>query len=78
MVKVKVKNESRKERFVRIAESRTQRILNDLRLLGNCSNGTVYEYEDNEITKIFKAIDDELKRVKALFSRSKNKSFSLR
>lgn len=78
MVKTNVKNESKKEKFIRIAENRTQRILNDLRLLGNCSNTAVYSYEGDEISKVFKAIDDELKRVKALFSKNKNKNFSLR
>ena len=36
MVKVKVKDENKSEKFIRIAENRTQRILDDLRLLGNC------------------------------------------
>jgi len=78
MVKVKVKNENKKERFVRIAESRTQRLLNDIRLLGNCSNTSAYEYNEENISKIFKAIDEELRRIKTLFSKTKhNKSFSL-
>lgn len=78
MVKVKVKDENKSEKFIRIAENRTQRILDDLRLLGNCSNTTVYNYEESQINRIFKAVDEELKRVKALFSKSKNKSFSLK
>ena len=79
MVKPKVKNENKKERFIRIAESRTQRLLNDIRLLGNCSNPSVYAYDNEDVSKIFKAIDEELRRIKALFSKNKqNKSFSLR
>jgi len=78
MVKIKVKDENKTQKFVRIAENRTQRILDDLRLLGNCSNSTVYDYEETQTNKIFKAIDEEFKRVKALFSKNKNKSFSLK
>lgn len=78
MVKIKVKNETKNERFIRIAENRTQRILDDLRLLGNCANTSAYNYEEAQTSKIFKAIDDELKRVKTLFFKNKNKSFSLK
>ncbi len=78
MVKIRIKNENKKEKFLRIAENRTQRILNDLRLLGNCSNTSVYSYDDVQTSRIFKAIEDELKRVKILFSKNKNRSFSLR
>ena len=76
---MKEKNvESRDGRFKRIASSRTQRILNDLRLLGNCSNKIVYKYSEEEVNKIFLAIDKELKRVKALFAHGpKDNSFSL-
>ncbi len=70
--------ESRDVRFKRIASKRTQRILNDLRLLGNCSNKSVYKYSVEDISKIFQAIDKELKRVKILFAHGpKDNTFSL-
>jgi hypothetical protein len=70
--------EPRDTRFKRIATSRTQRILNDLRLLGNCSNKSVYKYSEDDINKIFQAIDKELKRVKASFADGpKDNTFSL-
>jgi len=72
------KIEPRDVRFKRIASSRTQRILNDLRLLGNCSNKSVYKYSEEDINKIFLAVDKELKRVKALFMHGpKDNSFTL-
>lgn len=63
----------KRERFVRIAENRTNKILEQIRLLGNCSNKHNYEYEDEEIKKIFAVIEQELKYVKAKFSSQSNK-----
>jgi len=73
------KKETREERFRRIASRRVRDILNKLRLLGNCSDRTNYSYEDKQIKKIFINIEDELKRVKALFNkpRSKKNEFNL-
>lgn len=76
MVKPKILDETRNDKFRRIAASRTQRILDDLRLLGNCSNTSVYEYSDEEISKIFNMVDKELKRVKGLFDKPKKEKFS--
>lgn len=64
-------SEHKRERFLRIAPNRTNKVLEDLRLLGNCSNRQNYKYERKEIEQIFKAIDQEVKRVKALFEPSK-------
>ncbi|MHA1116663.1 MAG: hypothetical protein ACTSRR_09295 [Candidatus Heimdallarchaeaceae archaeon] len=61
--------ENKSDRFKRIATKRTRRILNDLRLLGNCSNRNNYSYTDDEVRKIFSTIEKELKRVKALFTK---------
>lgn len=73
-----VKNESKDERFKRIATRRVQRILNDLRLLGNCSNTGTYSYKEDDINKIFGAISNEVKRVRMLFSNTESKRrFSL-
>ena len=60
-------NESNRERFVRIAEARTQKILDTLRLLGNCSNSYAYECTQKDIDKIFSAIELEVKNTKAKF-----------
>lgn len=61
--------ESRREKFVRIAESRTNKIINMIQLLGNCSNLSQYEYTQKDVDKIFKAIQMELDESKKRFSR---------
>lgn len=69
----------KEERFIRIAEKRTNKILEQIRLLGNCSNKNNYSYDDKQVDKIFKAIEKELDlaKKKYLMNKDKNK-FSLR
>ena len=59
------RNESKKEKFIRLAEARTNKILNMMRLLGNCSNKNNYEYTDKDVQKIFNTLERELKNTKA-------------
>lgn len=60
-------NETKRERFVRIAEARTNKILEMMRLLGNCSSKGNYEYSEEDIKKIFGALERELKNTKNKF-----------
>ena len=60
--------ETNRERFIRIAESRTQKIIDMIELLGNCSNQYNYEYTQKDVDKMFLAIDLALKNSKARFS----------
>lgn len=58
------KNETSNEKFKRVASSRTQKIIDMIERLGNCSNQYVYEYSEEEVDKIFGAIETELKLAK--------------
>lgn len=53
-------SETKREKFVRIAEARTNKIINMIQLLGNCSNQSQYDYTQKDVDKIFKAIQAEL------------------
>jgi len=64
------KAETKEEKFKRIATFRTQRILEDMRLLGNCANRAGYAYSEEEVGKIFEAIAAKLESTKQLFSTS--------
>ena len=66
-------NESNRERFVRIAESRTQKIIDMIGLLGNCSNPYNYEYTSKDVEKMYGAIEEALKASKARYSEPKKK-----
>ena len=61
-------NETKRERFIRLAETRTNKILSMLKLLGNCSSKANYEYTDKDVQKIFAAIERETKAAKAKFN----------
>jgi hypothetical protein len=65
--------ESREDRFKRIASRRVQETLGKLRLLGNCSDRANYSYDAEQVRKIFSTIDNELKRIRALYNKSKSK-----
>ena len=66
------------ERFKRVAESRTNRIIDQIRLLGNCANKSNYEYSEEDIKKIFAAIEAELKETKQKYQTITNsKKFEL-
>ena len=72
--------ETKRDRFVRIAEARTNKIINMMRLLGNCASPGNYEYTDEDIRKIFNALEKELKNTKNRFlgEESKEERFTLR
>lgn len=60
--------ETKKEKFVRLAENRTNKALEMIRLIGNLSNKNVYEYTDADVEKIFKALETELIIAKKQFT----------
>lgn len=74
---VKPQDETRADRFKRLASQRTNAIIDKLRLLGNLSNKSNYEYSDEEVDKIFRAIDFQLRVIKAKFSGGKKMEFKL-
>ncbi|HQK35434.1 MAG TPA: hypothetical protein PK074_11980 [Spirochaetales bacterium] len=65
--------ETKREKFVRIVEARTNKIINMIQLLGNCSNSSAYEYTPADIDKIFSAIENELKKARKKFSKIDSK-----
>ena len=61
--------ETKRDKFVRIAEARTNKIINMIQLLGNCSNQSLYEYSQKDVNKIFNAIQAELDEAKKTYSK---------
>ena len=64
---VEAKKGSKRGRFVRLAESRTNKILGMIRLLKNCSNRNNYEYTEDDVEKIFSVIEQALDDAKQSF-----------
>ncbi len=77
MEKQFTKNEHPRDRFKRLATLRTNAVLKRLKVLGNCSNRNIYEYDENDIDKIFFEIERKVKETKAKFHYPKRKEFKL-
>lgn len=70
-------SETKREAFRRLAERRTNAVLERVRVLGNLSNPYAYEYSDDDIKAIFAAIDNELKLTKLKFQSQRRREFKL-
>lgn len=71
----------KRERFLALAESRVNRLLKDIQLVGNLGNRANYDYTSEEVRKIFSAIEAELKSARRRFddrSESADGVFKLR
>ncbi|MDO8557054.1 MAG: hypothetical protein Q7R98_01145 [Candidatus Jorgensenbacteria bacterium] len=71
------KQENKKERFKRLATTRTNSILGRLKVLGNCSNRSAYDYTEEEINKIFSEVERRVRETKAKFHFTQKKEFKL-
>ncbi len=72
-----INKEAKEQRFKRIASKRTEKVLDALRKLGNCSNRGIYGYSNEDVSKMFSAVDSEVKRIKILFNtKAKSNKFS--
>jgi hypothetical protein len=69
--------ENRREKFKRLATYRTNSVLHTLKLIGNLSNKSNYEYSEEEVRKIFNAIENEIRVTKTRFLNHKNNTFKL-
>lgn len=68
----------KKERFKRVATRRTNAVLKKLQILSHCANRSAYEYDAEDINKIFTEIEKETKLIKAKFQlNNKHKEFKL-
>ena len=65
--------ETKRQKFVRLAEARTNKIIDTLQLLGNCSNTSAYDYTQQDVDKIFAAIESEVREAKNKFNKIESK-----
>lgn len=73
-------NTEKRERFVRLAEGRTQVALSAIRKLGNLSNRRSYQWDETDVKKIMKVLRDALAEAERRFDSdtgSGYKSFKL-
>ncbi len=60
----------KKERFKRVASKRVDKLLLGIRSLSKCSNINNYEYSEDDVQKMIKAIKEELKTMETLYKKN--------
>lgn len=69
--------ETKKEKFKRLATKRLNSSLKQLDLLENCSNKNNYEYDEESVNTILKALNRKIRSIKSSFTRNFNRDISL-
>jgi len=65
---------TRRLRFENVAAKRTQKILNYLDSLSKCANRTNYEYNEEDVKKMFKAIKDQVNNCEGQYNNELKKN----
>ena len=60
-------NLAKSEKFKTLSEHRVNQILDKIRILGNLANKSNYQYSQEEVAKMFRVIERELKKTKDEF-----------
>jgi len=61
----------KRAKFLELAEKRVNRVIKDMRLVGNLSNTNNYEYSRTDVGKILAALESELKYLRNRFEQPK-------
>jgi hypothetical protein len=61
-------------KFRELAEKRTNKALEAIRLIGNLSNRQTYAYEEGEVRKVVKALREAVSEVESRFSKPSGRS----
>lgn len=62
------------EKFLELAEGRTNKALLAIGRIGNLSNRSLYEWDDAEVRKVIKALKDAVTEVENRFAAPKGKA----
>ena len=65
-------------KFVKLASARVSKALKDIQLIGNLANRSNYDYTDEDVKKIFKALNEEIAACKNRFDLSNKKGGAAR
>lgn len=65
--------DNKKDNFKRVAEKRTNKIIESISKLQNLTNTSFYEYTNEQIDAIFSAIQKELDNQRSIFENYKKK-----
>ena len=67
----------KKMKFRELAVKRVNNALKDIQLIGNLSNTSAYDYDEDEVKKIFKSLKEEIAIAESKFkAKGKNNNFN--
>ena len=72
-----MRGETKEQRFKRVAEKRVQRVLDSIGTLSQCSNKRMYQWSEEQLNKIWEAVDKELTKCKDCFETAEPDDFTL-
>ena len=61
----------KRDKFVKLAESRTINAIRAIRIIGKLGNPNAYEFNDNDVKKIAKVLTDEVETMKTRLKSTK-------
>ena len=68
----------KREKFKELAEKRVNNAMKNIQLIGNLSNTRAYEYDEEDVKKIFKTLREQINLSESKFkSKDSNISFKL-
>ena len=71
--------ETKRDKFVRLAESRMNNVLKQIELLGNLSNTRAYEYTQDDFDKMIRTLKNAISDLEHTYNHErKTKKFSLK
>ncbi len=62
---------NRRQKFIKLAEKRTVNAIKAIRIIGKLGNPNAYEYDENDVRKIVKALNDEIEAMKTRMKNTK-------
>lgn len=69
--------QAKRTRFLKLATTRTQSVIDRLRVLSHCANKSAYHYDDKDVEKIFSTIKEEVEVARLRFTKKEKRKFNL-
>lgn len=66
----------KRAKFLELANNRVNRAIKDMRLIGNLSNRSAYEFSEDDVKKIFRALQREIEVARSRFGENGSRSDS--
>ncbi len=72
-----MKTETKRQKFIRLAESRVNSTIKEINLIGNLANKSNYDYSKEDIDKILKTLKRSVSDLESKFTSRNRSEFKL-